>query len=82
MNSIRLKKGLDICLKGTPKSSFEEYLEPDFIKLHPSKLYGIKPKLTCRIDEEVKIGTELFFDKIDPTVKFVSNCSGKIKNIK
>ena len=82
MNNILIKKGLDIQLKGVPLNKIKENTEIDTIKLHPSHIYGIKPKLSCSVDDEVKIGTELFFDKVDPTVKFISNCSGKIKNIK
>ena len=82
MNNILIKKGLDIQLKGAPSNKIKENTEIEKIKLHPSAIYGIKPKLACSVNDEVKIGTELFFDKVDPTVKFISNCSGKIKNIK
>ena len=82
MNTINLKKGLNISLKGRPNNNIEDCTDVSIIKIHPSRINGIKPKLSCKIDDEVKIGTELFFDKTDPTVKFVSNCSGKIVNIK
>ena len=81
MNVININKGLDIPIKGAPNDIIEDMSNSITIKLHPSKISGIKPKLTCKIDDEVKIGTELFHDKNDPTISFVSNCSGKIKNI-
>ena len=82
MNTITIKKGLDIFLKGVPDNTIEDYTDASIIKIHPSRINGIKPKLSCKVDDQVKIGTQLFFDKSDPSVKFVSNCSGKVINIK
>ena len=81
MATFNIKKGLDIPIKGMPSNSIESKIDSHMIKLHPSEIYGIKPKLNCTIGDNVKIGSELFYDKVDPSVKFVSNCSGVIKNI-
>ena len=81
MNVININRGLDIPIAGAPSDDVVDASDSITIKVHPSKIYGIKPKLVCKIDDDVKIGTELFHDKTDPTIKFVSNCSGKIKNV-
>ena len=78
MNVININRGLNIPIAGAPSDDIVDASDSITIKVHPSKIYGIKPKLVCKIDDDVKIGTELFHDKTDPTIKFVSNCSGKI----
>ena len=81
MATFNLKKGYDLKLIGEPKKEIINVSIPDVIKINPQKFKYIKPKLVVKVDDLVEVGTLLFFDKKNPTIKHVSPCSGKIKNI-
>ena len=80
VKSYKINKGYNLDLEGCPKESIES-IETDKILLHPSSINGIKTKLLLKENDDVKIGTPLFFDKKNPDVMFVSPGSGKIKKI-
>ena len=58
-----------------------EFKDPEKVILSPLDYPFIKPKLLVQKDDAVKVGTPLFFDKLNPDVKFVSSLSGKISDI-
>ena len=78
---IKLRKGLDVKLKGTaaletlPVKMSEEYA------LCPDDFCGVKPKPVVKEGDEVKVGDALFVDKLHPEVKFVSPVSGVVSQI-
>jgi Na+-transporting NADH:ubiquinone oxidoreductase subunit A len=75
---IKLKKGLNIPLKGKAE---RVVTEPDLAKnfaVKPIDFYGIRPKMMVHADDQVKAGTPLFFDKYNPDVFFTSPVSGKV----
>ena len=77
-NVIKLRKGLDVNLKG--KASLETMLtkvEGQFA-LVPDDFYGMKPKVVVKEGDTVKVGDALFVDKNHPEVKFVSPVSGTV----
>ena len=49
--------------------------------LKPEDFPGVTPKLLVRVDDEVKVGTPLFFDKYRPQILFTSPVSGKVSAI-
>lgn len=77
---IRIKKGLDIKLKGKA--------EKIIIQAEPSEFYAVKPpdfpglfpipKLYVKVGSDVKAGSPLFYDKYQPDVLFTSPVSGKV----
>ena len=78
---IKLKKGLDIRLKG---KAGKVLLESDLSKtfaVKPIDFHGIRPKMLVHVDDQVKAGTPLFFDKYNPDVFFTSPVSGQIVDI-
>ena len=81
MAIFNLKKGYDLNLKGKPQKEIISVSIPDIVKVNPQDFKYIRPKVTVKIDDLVKVGTLLFFDKNDPDIKHVSPCSGKIKSI-
>ena len=81
MATFNLKKGYDLDLKGKPQKEFVSISTPDIVKVNPQDFKYIRPKITVKIDDLVKVGTLLFFDKNNPDIKHVSPCSGKIKSI-
>ncbi|MDR2126190.1 MAG: Na(+)-translocating NADH-quinone reductase subunit A [Prevotellaceae bacterium] len=78
---IKLKKGLDIKLKGEPEKIFGAAEKPAKYALKPADFVGITPKLSVQEGDHVKIGSPLFLDKNRPEIKFVSPVSGTISAI-
>lgn len=79
--TLKLKKGLDIKLKGAAKTDMIKIEKSKLYAVKPTDFHGITPKLAVKVGHEVKAGTPLFFDKYNPEVKFVSPVSGKVEAI-
>lgn len=77
-NVIKLKKGLDINLKGKPEEKMSEATKSDYFVLVPDNFYGVTPKVVVKEGDKVLAGTPLMFDKNRPEVKFVSPFSGEV----
>lgn len=77
-NLIKLRKGLDINLKGKAAAEFMSVKEPGFYALCPDDFTGVKPKVVVKEQEYVMAGGTLFVDKNHPEVKFVSPVSGVV----
>ncbi|CAH8283826.1 Na+-transporting NADH:ubiquinone oxidoreductase subunit A [Mariniflexile fucanivorans] len=80
-NDIRIKKGLDIKLKGEAEKTLEKAVLSNFYTLRPQDFHGVTPKLISKVGAKVKAGTPVFFDKSNESVKFVSPVSGEIVEI-
>ena len=63
MATIHLNKGHNLNLAGSPRKEIKSLACPKKIKLVPDDFCGVKPKMKVSIDDEVKIGTKIFFDK-------------------
>ena len=74
-NVIKLRKGLDINLKGKPAKELLSVKEPGFYSLVPDDFTGITPKVVVKEQEYVMAGGPLFIDKNHPELKFVSPVS-------
>ncbi len=76
---IRLRKGLDIDLKGEAAREFLAVAsEPKSYALVPDDFPGVTPKVVVKEQEYVMAGGPLFVDKNQPGVKFVSPVSGVV----
>lgn len=75
---IRLKKGLDINLAGEAEKVLTTAPLSVTYAVVPDDFKGVTPKLLVKVDDEVKAGTSLFFDKYSPEVRFCSPVSGKV----
>ncbi|HJB84068.1 MAG TPA: Na(+)-translocating NADH-quinone reductase subunit A [Candidatus Alistipes merdigallinarum] len=78
---IKLKKGLDILLQGEAKRELTRLPLVHAYALKPEDFPGVTPKLLVRVDDAVKVGTPLFFDKYRPQILFTSPVSGKVSDI-
>ena len=80
-NVIKLRKGLDINLKG--KANFETIrrIDSSEIALVPDSFGGVTPKGIVREGDCVKAGDALFVDKKYPEMKFASPISGTVKAV-
>jgi len=80
-NTIRIKKGLDIKLRGKAEPIVKNSGFSATYAIKPSDFKGLVPKLSVKADDIVKAGTPLIYDKYNPAVQFVSPVSGKVVNI-
>ena len=80
-NVIKLRKGLDINLKGKAAAELTSVKEPGFYALIPDDFTGVKPKVVVKEQEYVMAGGPLFVDKNHPEVKFVSPVSGVVTSV-
>ena len=80
-NSIKLRKGLDINLKGKAAAEVVAVKEPGFYALCPDDFTGVTPKVVVKEQEYVMAGGPLFIDKNHPEVQFVSPVSGVVTSV-
>lgn len=80
-NVIKLRKGLDINLKGKASEAVVAVKEPRFYALVPDDFPGVTPKVVVKEQEYVMAGGALFIDKNHPEVKFVSPVSGVVTSV-
>ena len=80
-NVIKLRKGLDINLKGKAAEELVTVKKPGFYALVPDDFPGVTPKVVVKEQEYVMAGGPLFIDKNHPEVKFVSPVSGVVTSV-
>lgn len=78
---IKLRKGLDVKLKGTAALETATVSCPGEYALVPDDFVGAKPKVVVKEGDNVKAGDALFVDKLHPEVKFVSPVSGTVSMV-
>ncbi|SHE98982.1 Na+-transporting NADH:ubiquinone oxidoreductase subunit A [Mariniphaga anaerophila] len=78
---IKLRKGLDIKLKGGAETVLETLPVPSTIALKPTDFPGLTPKLSVKPGYEVKAGDALFYDKYHPEVVFTAPLGGKVASV-
>ena len=75
---IKLRKGLDVNLKGKAAKETASVDCPGEYALCPDDFTGLKPKVVVKEGDAVKAGDALFVDKLHPEVCFVSPVSGTV----
>ncbi|MBO7074918.1 MAG: Na(+)-translocating NADH-quinone reductase subunit A [Bacteroidales bacterium] len=80
MDKIRIRKGLDIHIKGEAAKRLEVF-EPTYCAIKPTDFIGVLPKMHVEEGDDVKVGTVLFHDKNNEKIVFTSPVSGKVKAI-
>ncbi|MDR0961328.1 MAG: Na(+)-translocating NADH-quinone reductase subunit A [Mediterranea sp.] len=78
---IKLRKGLDINLKGKASEKILPVKDSGVYSLMPDDFTGIIPKVAVKEQENVPAGGVLFYDKNHPELKVVSPVSGKVTAI-
>ena len=79
--SVKLKKGLDIRLKGQAEKILNPELQTSRYAVKPVDFPGLTPKLRVRPGDKVMAGSPLFHDKLRPEVVFTSPVSGTVTAI-
>ncbi|ULC60451.1 Na(+)-translocating NADH-quinone reductase subunit A [Flaviramulus sp. BrNp1-15] len=80
-NDIRIKKGLDIKLKGEAEKTVEQAIISNYCTIRPEDFHGVIPKLVAKEGTTVKAGATLFYDKTHEAVMFSSPVSGKVLEV-
>ena len=81
-NVIKLRKGLDINLKGKADRGVTLQVAPaGEYALVPEAFAGVTPKVVVREGNHVNAGDALFVNKAHPEVKFASPVSGEVTAI-
>ncbi|RED50097.1 Na(+)-translocating NADH-quinone reductase subunit A [Seonamhaeicola aphaedonensis] len=80
-NDIRIKKGLDIKLKGAAEKTLDSAIVSNTCTIRPEDFHSVIPKLILKVGAKVKAGEPVFYDKSNENVKFVSPVSGEISEI-
>jgi Na+-transporting NADH:ubiquinone oxidoreductase subunit A len=79
---IKLKKGLDLKVKGAASAEIVEIASETFA-IKPTDFIGFKkPKVLVKPGDKVKAGTQLYFDKDLSEVKYTSPVSGEVVEVK
>ncbi len=78
---IKIKRGLDIPLKGAAEKIMVKADMADTFAVKPIDFQGIRPKLVAKPGAKVKAGTPIFFDKFQPDVQFTSPVSGEVIDV-
>lgn len=81
INTIRIKKGLDICLNGEASKNVKK-VEALFYAVKPTDFDGVLPKLDVAESDKVEAGSVLFHDKHNTELLFTSPVSGTVKEIR
>ena len=80
-NDIKIKKGLNIKLRGEAEKTIENAIISNFYTLRPEDFHGIIPKLIVKVGAKVKAGEPVFYSKSNEAIKFVSPVSGEVVDI-
>ncbi|MDA3860621.1 MAG: Na(+)-translocating NADH-quinone reductase subunit A [Melioribacteraceae bacterium] len=81
MAKVKIKKGLNLPLNGSPKQEISKTILTKKVALLGDDYVGMKPTMLVAVGDEVKKGQFLFADKKTPGVKFTATASGKIIEI-
>ena len=79
--TIKLRKGLNIKLKGSAKAELDTIPVPATIALKPTDFPGLTPKLMVKAEALVKAGDALFYDKYHPEIIFTAPFGGKVISV-
>jgi len=75
---IKLKKGLNIRLKGVAEKVLEQAQLPETYAIKPTDFPGLSPKICVKAGQDIKTGEALFFDKYNPEIIFTAPIGGQV----
>jgi len=78
---IKIKRGVDIKLKGKAEQIYANSDLPETFALKPTDFKSIRAKLSVKEGDEVKAGSPLFYSKDRDAIKFTSPVSGEVVEI-
>ncbi|MCW8884642.1 MAG: Na(+)-translocating NADH-quinone reductase subunit A [Motiliproteus sp.] len=78
---IKISKGLDLPIAGAPRQTFVDGSEVRKVAVIGSDYVGMKPTMSIRVGDRVKLGQVIFSDKKTPGVKYTAPASGVVAEI-
>jgi Na+-transporting NADH:ubiquinone oxidoreductase subunit A len=78
---IKIKKGLNIRLKGEASKTLSNAPRSRTIVIRPSEFHLITPKLNVKEGAKLQAGDVIFYSKTNEAIKFVSPVSGTLTKI-
>ena len=81
MAHINIRKGHNIRISGSPENEYFSRLKSKTVSIQPNNFRYVKPKLLVKVGDKVDIGSPIFFDKVQPDIKWASPGGGEIKEI-
>ena len=81
MNTIKIKRGLDIKIGGKAELRLGQTVMSKEVAIVPDHYVGLAPKLAVKEGDPVQIGTPILFDKNHPALKVVSPACGQVKAV-
>ena len=79
--SVKLKKGLDIKLRGNAEKVIKPEVASANYAVRPTDFPGLTPKLNVKAGDKVLAGSVLFYDKLRPEIVFTSPVSGTVTEV-
>ena len=79
--NIKIKRGLDINLEGSPSNDTYSVNSPATFAIKPTDIKGLVPKMNVKQGDEVKAGDCLFTDKKNERICFTAPVSGEIAEV-
>ena len=78
---IKIKKGLNIRLKGEADKTLSNAPRSRTFVIRPSDFHLITPKMVVKEGDKIEAGAVLFYSKTNEEIKFVSPVSGTLSKI-
>jgi Na+-transporting NADH:ubiquinone oxidoreductase subunit A len=78
---IKLKKGLDLPIEGSPKQEISEGPKVSRVALIGDDVSGMKPTMNVKPGDKVKIGDLLYSDKKTEGVRYTAPASGEVVEV-
>ena len=80
-DTIVLKKGLNIPIKGEADLRVSKTISPDIVAVKPADFKGLIPRLLVKEGDKVLAGSPILSDKMNPDILVASPASGTVKEI-
>lgn len=78
---VKIKKGLDIQLKGIPSPKISNTPDSQLYAIIPDDFVGLTPKVIVKPGEKVLTGSPIIHDKTHPNIVVTSPVSGDRKGV-
>ncbi len=82
MKTIRIKKGYNLKVVGSPSNAILTTEQPTHLALLPERIPFVKPRLTVAKGDRVALGSPLIEDKRNPQIQFLSPGGGRITDVR
>lgn len=78
---IKLKKGLDLPIEGSPKQEISDGPSVSKVALIGDDIVGMKPTMEVKVGDKVKVGQLLYTDKKTVGVNYTSPACGEVVEV-